>query len=359
MKYCFLILLLVFGYKTVAQNNNRDRIALIIGNANYVHGAKLKNPVNDANLMAASLKKVGFDVIVDINTNKSKLENAISAFSKKLSQYKTALFFYAGHGMQVDGVNYLLPVDAVLESKDDVDFQAIPVDLLTKQMERYRSNTNIIILDACRTNPFRTWQRGINLGFAHIANQPEGSIIAYAASENQAASDGTGSNGLYTQNLVTEIMKPQSIFDVFLKTRVAVLEQSKYSQRPQEWIMLTQSFYFIKPEIEVSKKAVIDKPRLYNAVYSLYRDKNADSCKVTEFEISNVTDTSFNIRGVGQSWSGKGVLYGDNTGKYDWLFENGAKGNSYILINKHGSIKGKVSGKSIGGDWVYIAYPMD
>jgi len=364
MKYSMTIILLAFIQGLFARDihfNAEKRIALIIGNADYVNGSKLKNPVNDANLMADSLKKIGFEIIKVTDADKSTFEKAIYDFSKKLPRYNITMFFYAGHGVQVDGINYLLPVDAVLNEKNDVKFQAISVNFITEEFDRYPGNTSILILDACRNNPFRSWMRGAETGFKSIADQPAGSIIAYATRENATALDGVGKNGLYTESLIKEIMKPQSINEVFNNTRYAVLEKSKYSQCPQEWNMMIRAFYFIKPVHESSNMPVYKASSLINAVYSLYYadDEKRDICKVTEFEIFDVNETSFKIKGLGQTWSGIGVIHKDNTGRYDWEFENGAKGSTYIRINSHGSIKGKVSGSNVELDWIYIAYPMN
>lgn len=364
MKYILTIILLLLLQRSNARDippNTEKRIALIIGNADYVNGTKLKNPKNDANLMADSLKKIGFDTIKRIDVDKSAFEKAIYDFSKKLSQYDIILFFYAGHGVQIDGINYLLPVDAVLNEKNDVKFQAVSVNFITEEFERYPGKTSIIILDACRNNPFRSWMRGGETGFKSIAEQPAGSIIAYATRENSTAFDGVGNNGLYTENLVREIMKPQSINEVFNNTRDAVLKKSKYSQLPQEWNMLIKNFYFIQPITERSTISDFNSGKLMNAVYSIHSadEENKNNCKVTEFQIFDVNDTTFQIKGLGQTWSGKGKIHKGNTGQYDWLFENGRKGSTYIKINSHGSINGKVDGSTPELDWIYIAYPMN
>lgn len=359
------IILLLFTQGLSARDihsNAEKSIALIIGNADDVNGTKLKNPVNDANLMADSLKKIGFEIIKITDADKSGFEKAIYDFSKKLPRYNISMFFYAGHGVQVDGINYLLPVDAVLNEKNDGKFQAISVNFITEEFDKYPGNVSIIILDACRNNPFRSWMRGAEIGFKSIANQPAGSIIAYATREKATAYDGDGKNGLYTESLIKEIMEPQSMDDVFINTRNAVLEKSKYSQCPQEWNMMTSTFYFIKPINEISDTDDLKTSKLISAKYSLYYadDEKRDVCKVTEFEIFDVTESSFRIKGLDQTWWGVGVIHKDNTtGRYDWEFENGAKGSSYIWFNSHGSIKGKVSGSNVDLDWIYIAYPMN
>ncbi|HUR65362.1 MAG TPA: caspase family protein, partial [Chitinophagaceae bacterium] len=192
MKYIITMILSLLLQDLFARDvpgNAEKRIALIIGNGEYIHGTKLKNPVNDANLMADSLKKIGFDIIKLTDADKSTFEKAVYEFSKKLRQYDIALFFYAGHGIQLDGINYLLPVDADLNEKDDVKFQSISVNFITEEFEKYPDHTSILILDACRNNPFRSWMRGAELGFKSIAGQPAGSIIAYATRENKTADD--------------------------------------------------------------------------------------------------------------------------------------------------------------------------
>ncbi len=235
------------------QNNNvvsenpatfdQKRLALVIGNSNYGGGQFLKNPANDANLMATTLQNLGFEVIKRIDANKQSIELAIREFSKKLPNYNVALFYFAGHGLQVDGINYLIPTDAKLEDKGDCKFEAVSVNFIVEEFEQYPNNTNIVILDACRNNPFRSWARGGERGFKAIA-PTSGTIIAFATSEGATASDGNGSNGLFTQELVKQMKIPQSIENVFKKTRVEVEKYSNNAQSPQEWTKLKGDFWF-------------------------------------------------------------------------------------------------------------------
>jgi len=229
----------------IAVNENEKRIALVIGNSNYGGGQTLKNPSNDANLMGSTLQKLGFDVIKRIDANKSTMELAIREFSKKLPNSTVALFYYAGHGVQVDGLNYLIPTDANLNEKGDCKFEAVSVNFVVEEFEQYPDNVNIVILDACRNNPFRSWARGGERGFKAI-NPTSGTIIAFATSEGSTASDGTGNNGLFTQELVKQMTVPQAIESVFKKTRVQVQKLSNGAQSPQEWSQLTGDFYFNK-----------------------------------------------------------------------------------------------------------------
>ncbi len=226
-------------------NANDKRLALIIGNSNYGGGQYLKNPVNDANLMAKTLTSLGFEVIKRTDASKQSMEQAIKEYTKKLPNYNVALFYYAGHGMQVDGINYLIPTGALLNEKVDCKFEAISVNFIVEEFEKYPDNTNIVILDPCRNNPFRSWVRGGERGFKAIA-PTSGTIIAFATSENATASDGTGQNGLFTQELVKQMMIPQSIENVFKKTRVSVENLSNRAQSPQEWTKLKGDFWFRK-----------------------------------------------------------------------------------------------------------------
>jgi len=221
------------------------RLALVFGNSDYSSGSSLKNPVNDANLMEATLKELGFDVIKQINSGKDEMLNSIREFSRKLSDYNVALFYYAGHGIQVDGINYLIPVDAKLENKDDSKWEAVAVTTVTDEFKNNSANTNIVILDACRNNPYRSWARGGEQGFKALA-PINGSIISFSTSEGATAADGDGANGLFTQELVKQMVIPQQIESVFKKTRKEVVDRSKGQQTPTEWSYLTGDFYFKK-----------------------------------------------------------------------------------------------------------------
>ncbi len=219
------------------------RLALVIGNSNYSNGVSLKNPVNDANLIEGTLKQLGFEVIKSINVDKIAMENSIREFSRQMSNFNVALFYYAGHGIQVDGVNYLLPIDAKLENKDDCRWEAVSVNRVTDEFRTHETNTNIVILDACRNNPFRSWVRGPEQGFKAMG-EINGTIISFATSEGATAADGTGANGLYTEELVKQMVIPQQIENVFKNTRKNVKERSNGQQTPMEWTYLTNDFYF-------------------------------------------------------------------------------------------------------------------
>ncbi|MCX6328351.1 MAG: caspase family protein, partial [Bacteroidia bacterium] len=221
------------------------RLALIIGNSDYKNSATLKNPVNDANLMEGTLKDIGFEVIKHLNAGKDEMMSAIREFENKIANYNVALFYYAGHGNQVDGKNYLIPIDAKLEKPTDCRFEAVEVDLIVEEFERYQDNTNIVILDACRNNPFASWARGGEAGFK-MMSFTSGTIVAFATSEGTTAADGKGANGLYTEELVKQILIPQSISSVFMNTRVQVRKLSGNTQVPLEVNKLNGDFFFRK-----------------------------------------------------------------------------------------------------------------
>jgi hypothetical protein len=224
---------------------SEKRLALVFGNAEYGNKVSLKNPANDANLMEATLKDLNFDVIKRINAGKSEMEQAIMEFTSKLPFYNVALFYYAGHGIQVDGINYLMPTDAKLEEKANCQWEAISLNDVVKQFEKYPDNINIVILDACRNNPFKNWVRGDEAGFKFLPNV-SGTIIGYATAEGATAADGSGANGLYTEELVKQMAIPQAVESVFKKTRVQVEQRSKGMQSPQETTGLRGDFYFVK-----------------------------------------------------------------------------------------------------------------
>ena len=233
--------LIRFESATVAEK----RLALVIGNSDYGISGSLKNPVNDANLMESTLKQLGFIVIKQTNSTREGMMGALREFSQKLSDYNVALFYYAGHGMQVDGMNYLIPVDASLKQKTDCKWEALPVSYIVEEFERFPENINILILDACRNNPYRSWARGGEEGFRAV-NPATGTIVSFATSEGSTAADGAGLNGPFTEELVRQMTVPQSIFNVFINTRKEVMKRTNNAQRPQEWNMLTGDFYFVK-----------------------------------------------------------------------------------------------------------------
>ena len=224
------------------------RLALIIGNSNYGDEmGRLPNPANDAALMEKALKSVGFETITLIDADQKKLKRGISDFGQRLNEMgseSTGLFFYAGHGLQVKGTNYLVPVNADIRSEADVDLEAVSADTILSQMEFAGARVNIVILDACRNNPLARGFRSATRGLAKM-DAPTGSFIAYSTAPGDVAADGTGANSPYTSALAASITTPgKGIEEMFREVRGQVLEKTGKEQTPWESSSLTAPFYF-------------------------------------------------------------------------------------------------------------------
>ncbi|MDW7692552.1 caspase family protein [Flammeovirgaceae bacterium SG7u.111] len=226
----------------------QKRLALVVGNSNYTNGGSLRNPLNDARSIKASLEQLGFTVLKAEDCTQSSMKRAIDEFGAKLQGYDIGLFFYAGHGIQVNGNNYLVPINAKLETANDVEYDCVRADRVLAKMESAGAKTNIVILDACRDNPFeRSWQRSAKGTGLAFMNAPSGSIIAYATAPGNTASDGYGANGLYTESLLEEMKNPNlTILQMFQRVRAKVVEKSNGKQTPWESTSLTGDFFFKK-----------------------------------------------------------------------------------------------------------------
>ena len=220
------------------------RTALVIGNSDYELISPLRNPVNDARSMARVLRDLGFDVIAKENLNRYEMRKAIRDFGRKLGQGGVGLFYYAGHGIEVGGENFMVPLNAPIQFEDDVDVEAVSVNLLLAKMASAANRLNIVILDACRNNPYSRSFRSSASGLAHM-DAPTGTYIAYAAAPGRVAMDGEGNNGLYTGELLKALPLPGlKIEDAFKRVRVAVQDKSGAQQVPWESSSLTGDFYF-------------------------------------------------------------------------------------------------------------------
>ena len=220
-----------------------QRIALVIGNAAY-KDAPLTNPVNDAKAIAKALSDSGFTVILRENADQRGILGALRDFGDKLRAGGTGLFYYAGHGMQIKGRNYLIPVGASIEREDEVAYSAVDAQAVLDKMEAAGNGANIMILDACRNNPFTRSTRSGQAGLAQM-DAPVGTLVAFATSPGAVASDGAGSNGLYTQHLLDAMRKEGSkVEDVFKQVRANVRRDSQGKQVPWEATSLEGDFYF-------------------------------------------------------------------------------------------------------------------
>ncbi|MBC7957503.1 MAG: SUMF1/EgtB/PvdO family nonheme iron enzyme [Cytophagales bacterium] len=229
-----------------AQAQAQKRVALLVGNAAYA-GAPLVNPVNDASDLATALKARGFETVVALNSSRSDMTARVRSFVDKIEPGSVALFYYAGHGMQVRGKNYIIPVDAKVQSEADVLDQGIEIDAIMQRLEGRAAAINLVILDACRNNPFT---RSYGGGLASI-DAPKGTLIAFATSPGKVALDGKGRNGVYTKHLLANLNAPGlKVEDVFKRVRIGVSEESQGQQVPWENTSLTGDFYFAAPSGE-------------------------------------------------------------------------------------------------------------
>jgi hypothetical protein len=247
----------VMVMRSFTEQKGDARTALIIGNSDY-KTSPLDNPVNDAQDIASILQKQHFHITLLTNATQKEMETEIYKFGKRLSKKSgVGLFYFAGHGMQINGANYLIPVDAAVESASDVKYEAIDAGRVLGKMEDAENDLNIVILDACRNNPFHRSFRSAAQGLAQM-DAPTGSIIAYATAPGSVAADGNGRNGIYTQNLIVRMQEPGlSIEQVFKNVRKDVVGQTSSKQVPWESSSLTGNFFFVDGDVEVVQQPVM------------------------------------------------------------------------------------------------------
>ena len=306
------------------------RVALVIGNSAY-KDSPLLNPANDARDMAITLRGLGFEVIEGENLSHREMENDIRLFGTKIRDGGVGLFYYAGHGVQVNGINYLIPVGATITIEGEVKFESVDVGLVLAQMESARNGLNIVILDACRNNPFARSFRSASQGLASM-DAPRGTMIAYATAPGSTARDGEGRNGTYTEELLRHIRMPGlSIEQVFKKVRVAVVGRTNGLQTPWESSSLVGDFYFsgatppkrtpavtrLLETLSNSNVAAIDTLRLGGNLYVLYAEKlingkwleNPDRTRFLQCDVNvAMIDSQKNLRTLKLT-----TMYGFNT----------------------------------------------
>ena len=242
--------------------NASKRVALVIGNSAYKNAAPLKNPRNDAEDLAAKLSSLGFDVVGGFDLDSRGFRDKVREFGEKLRGAEVAMFFYAGHALQVNGRNFLAPVNTDIRHEGDLDFETIPMDFVQRQMER-ETKTVLLFLDACRDNPLARNLRkssrstGNVRGLARDTNSSEGTFIAFATQPNNVALDGDGRNSPFTTALLSNIDRPGvEISTLMTDVRRQVFEATKEQQIP--WInsSLLGRFYFKGGEDRSSENQV-------------------------------------------------------------------------------------------------------
>ena len=229
------------------------RVALVVGNSTYAHIGRLPNPDNDARDLSVSLRRLGFEVTTEFNVDRVELTEALRAFTRRSAGADVSLVFYAGHGIEMDGVNYLVPVDARLERDVDVRFETVTVDDLL--VSTSGASLRLVILDACRNNPLaRSMQRTAATrtvsggSFADLNEDLLGdeTLVAYAAAAGTTAADGRGRNSPYTAALLSHLETPLEIGLLFRRVRAQVLAATNGAQRPHEYHSLVGEHYLTR-----------------------------------------------------------------------------------------------------------------
>ncbi len=245
----FLTLFALLALPAVAAASER-RVALVVGNSAYTQ-APLENPRNDASDVAALLQdKLGFETTLLLDADQRALEIAIREFGKSIPDAQVRIFYYAGHGVSVNGTNYLIPIGADIQNEDDVRFEAVDTSLVLARMESAEGGANVMILDACRDNPLprstRSHKQGLN-----SMQAPVGSLILYATAPGKVALDGSGRNGTFTKHLLRSLHAPDvHIGDIALDVRVAVMQETGSQQVPWSESSLTRRIYLAGETIQ-------------------------------------------------------------------------------------------------------------
>ncbi|TPK63789.1 peptidase c14 caspase catalytic subunit p20 [Mesorhizobium sp. B2-4-19] len=248
---------------TLTAASAERRIALVLGNSQYQHAAPLANPARDAQAMADRLQNLGFEVISGFDLTKQQTQATVAQFAKQVRGADVALFFYAGHGLQVSGKNYLLPVDAALEDETSLDFEAVSVDFILRQMSR-ETSIRLVFLDACRDNPLAdvlaktAGIKGASSGLAEIPieNGGAGTLVAFAASPNQLAYDGSGDHSPFTTALLQHIGESNvSITEAMNRVTSDVFKATAGKQRP--WINVSLTTEVVLHKVDLKAPLIV------------------------------------------------------------------------------------------------------
>jgi Caspase domain len=258
MRRCLMAVLGVIGCLAATQALAERRVALVIGNAQYAHTPALPNPRNDAQDIADALRRVGFEVTLGYDLDQTRFARTIDDFARALDGADVGLFFYAGHGLQINEKNYLVSTEAKLESTFLVPSETIELDAIIRLMES-KANTNLIFLDACRNNPLTdnlkrnlaAINRAVSVGRGLARIEPTGrdTLVAFSSAPGQEAADGRGRNSPFTASLLRHLPKPGLEVSVMLKDVTAdVRKETNNAQRPQQLSDMSKAFYFVKAE---------------------------------------------------------------------------------------------------------------
>jgi uncharacterized caspase-like protein len=251
--YIFLVFILLSS-PPFLHAATEQRTALVIGNSAYESG-RLKNPTNDATDIAAALQKAGFTVILKKNASLKEMDDAIENFGNRLKRGGVGLFYFAGHGVQVNGINYLIPIGGKINKESDVKYEAVDANRVLDEMANANNGLNIVMLDACRDNPYARRFRNAARGLAIVSTAPTGTFISYSTAPGQVAIDGDGRNSPYTRALLKYMQEPGiPITELFIKVRQKLRKET--GQVPWELSSIEGAFYFVPGKAGKSTEAV-------------------------------------------------------------------------------------------------------
>lgn len=275
MIFALLALMCAAGLPSVVRSNEQQdrqliqapaadrskRVALVIGNGAYANAPPLKNPPNDASLVATTLRRLGFEVSVGTDRSQREMKQLIRQFGQRLrSGGGVGLFYYAGHGVQSKGHNYLVPVDADIQSEADLEDISVDVNYVLGMMDDAQNGLNIVILDACRNNPFGRGFRSAQGGLAQV-KAPTGTLIAYATSPDSTAADGDRGNSPYTEELVRQMEAPGVVLETMFR-RVTEKVSARTAGRQEPWVSDNHKgdFYFTEGVNTSNPLSKTDRP---------------------------------------------------------------------------------------------------
>lgn len=291
--------------------------ALIIGNGDYQNASLLKNPTNDAEDISGILIRSGFDVITLKNASFREMKERLREFEDKSKDCNgVSIFFFAGHGVEVDGVNYLIACDTEVRNKADIETTALSLNEVIRRMEPEDNitRTSIIILDACRDNPFQRKWRGANQGLAPVY-APRGTLLAFSTSPGQYASDGDGRNGLYTESLLKHIEEPDlPIETMFKRVRNTLGAKTKQKQISWEHTSLSGEFYFnlsTASRIDIYSSSAI-KDKLFVLNESKWTHRAITTLKTYDWYVQNTAFSKITVRNINGAMNDNLFVLGRN-----------------------------------------------
>jgi len=304
----------------------QKRLALLIGVSNYEYANSLKNPYNDVNSMDNVLSKLGFEVIKVNDPTLKDFKIALNNFGSDLNDYDVGLLYFAGHGIQVKGMNYLIPSDANPLNENQVEYDCINANRILSLMSDASNETNFMILDACRDNPFeRSWHRSPTVQGLSGMSAPYGTLIAYSTAPDKTASDGEGKNGLYTSVLIDEIISPNlTILQVLQKVRSKLITRSGGQQVSWESTSLLKDFVFN------DDRYVSISTFCQSVLYNQGQDLVLNNLKLNIWDLTKISQLNIPIRKENQN-AGDIEIYYKNKLNYFDIFKE-----LEIHVNKNG-----------------------